>query len=106
MNIETIPAKDIDKYIWDSGSLIVDLRSRKDFERGHISRAINVEYDYLMERLDLLDYGKVLILYCERGATSLMAAKELMGKGYRVKSVVGGIVSYRGNYIDRGSGWL
>ena len=41
----------------------------------------------------------------ERGGASLMAARELADKGYRVKTMIGGIRAYRGknleSYVDK-----
>ena len=42
---------------------------------------------------------KLLIVYCERGSTSLFAARALMKMGFRVKSVVGGIRCYQGSNL-------
>ena len=47
-----------------------------------------------------LDVYKRQILYCERGGISLMAAKHLGNEGYHVKTVVGGILAYRGRYLE------
>ena len=41
-----------------------------------------------------------IILYCERGSVSMAAARDLAEKGYRVKTVVGGIRAYRGANLE------
>ena len=43
---------------------------------------------------------KTLILYCERGSTSMKAARELAEAGYRVWTLVGGIQSYKGRNLE------
>ena len=47
---------------------------------------------------------KLLELDCERGSSSLFAARELMKMGFRVKSVVGGIRCYQGSNLYFPSG--
>ena len=46
----------------------------------------------------MLDKNKTLVLYCERGSLSLMAAKKLGEMGYRVKAVIGGFHMYKARY--------
>ena len=43
----------------------------------------------------------ILVLYCERGGRSLLAAKELYDRGYVVKALMGGIRGYYGNRLER-----
>ena len=97
MNFETISAKNLDAYIGRSDCMIIDLREEDEYRQGHIMSAYNVPY----ERLEQAFFRKDItyIMYCERGSASLAAAKELAKKGYRVKSVVGGIRAYRGKYL-------
>jgi len=100
-DFETIPAKDLDKYVVSNNSYTIDLRSKENYEYEHIKGAINIPYEELGKSLEVPS-GLDLILYCERGSTSLRAARELSRKGYRVKAVVGGLHAYRGNNIEYG----
>ncbi len=103
---ESMPAKDLDKYIYDDNALIIDLREEKEYKEKHIKNAVNYPYskfeamqvsrDYLY---NVLPKNYKLILYCDRGGVSFIAAKQLARNGYNVYSVVGGINAYRGeNY--------
>ena len=98
--LETIPAKELDRYVHDPRVLIVDLRIREAYEAGHITGALNVP----PQELKRLRPGKdrLLILYCDRGGLSREAARRLDEKGYRVKSVVGVYRAYRGKNIVPG----
>ena len=40
----------------------------------------------------------MLVLYCESGGTSLLAAKELYDRGHIVRALVGGFNNYNGKY--------
>lgn len=98
--LDTISAKELDRYVEDSGALIVDLRAPEEYEMGHIRGALNI----WPEEIRTFRPGKdrVLILYCDRGGVSMEAARRLDKRGYRVKSVVGGYHAYRGDQIVTG----
>lgn len=92
--VYTISVNELDDYVNDKKVLIIDLRSREEYLKKHIKNAVNVPYEQLKEQHFPKD--KELIFYCERGSSSLFAARELMKRGYNTKSVVGGFRSYRG----------
>ena len=99
MDFEMIAAKEIDSYIQDKTAFFIDLRTPEEYRNVHIRGAINIPYEKLTKCM-ALPADKAIILYCERGSVSLMAAKELARRGYHVKSVAGGIHSYRGAYKE------
>lgn len=102
MDIETISAREIDRYIFDKSYLLVDVRQPAEYRKLHIRGAVCIPYEYLPERIRGL--GKIVpILYCDRGGLSMQAARDLQEKGYRAISVVGGIKAYRGRYLERHS---
>lgn len=103
MNFEMIPAKSMDNYIDRKDCIIIDLREPKDYAKGHIRGSVNVPYEE-MERSVPVRRDAIYILYCERGASSLMAAKHLAMEGYRTKAVIGGILAYRGRYLEKPQG--
>lgn len=96
--IDTISAHELDCYHNRPGVLIIDLRSREEYKASHFDGAVNIPYE------ELEDYGKLpetklLVLYCDRGSASLLAARELDKKGFQVKSVVGGFAAYSGTNL-------
>lgn len=102
MDFEAIPAKLLDSYIGIKNYMIIDLREEEEYRKGHIFGAYNLPY----ERIDRMTLRKdvTYIMYCERGSASMAAAKELSKKGYHVKSVVGGILAYRGRNMVKSGG--
>ena len=96
MPFETIRTNDIFKYIGKENVMIIDLRDREDYYKGHIPTAVNIPYDDLEENKYYLDRNNILIFYCDRGNVSLMAARDLMKDGYNMKSLYGGIRAFRG----------
>ena len=76
------------KRAMEKGYIVVDLRSRSEFDKGHIENAINIpEGD--IRKID--SFGrKGWILYCRRGSLSFRLASEMANQGYKVMAVVGG----------------
>lgn len=101
MSFETIRTNDIEKYIGKPNVLIIDLRDRYEFDEGHIPSAINIPYIELEQYKNTFAMNYLLILYCERGNISLLAARDLMKYGYNIKSLYGGLRAYRGR-LEKG----
>ena len=96
MNFEIIGVNKIDEYINNNNAIIVDIRSYSEYNKGHIPTAINIPYNEFEIAKDYISKDKVLVLYCERGGTSLALSRDLSRKGYNVKNIYGGISAYRG----------
>lgn len=96
MSFETIKANDVLNYIGHPDVLIIDLRNKEDYKRGHIPSAVNIPYDKLNDEIASLRGKKMLILYCDRGNISLIAARDLIKYGFKIKSMYGGIRAYHG----------
>jgi rhodanese-related sulfurtransferase len=96
MCFETISVKALTNYIGVPDSIIIDLREDSDYQKGHIPTAVNIPYDDLENNYSKLNKDLNIVLYCDRGSMSLLAAKELCKQGYHVINVYGGIHAYRG----------
>lgn len=92
--METISARELDRYSGDDGYLIIDLRSREEYMHEHIRGAINVPQGRFRRELAGWERKKI-ILYCERGALSMAVARELERRGFRTVTVVGGFRAYK-----------
>ena len=91
--METISAREIDRYIFDKNYLLVDVRNPSEYRKQHIRGAVCVPREYLLQRVR--GFGKIIpVLYCDRGGLSMQA------HGYRAISVVGGIQAYNGRYLE------
>lgn len=101
--IETISAKMLDYYVGRIDTVIIDLRRKEQFEKSHIKGALNIPYEEPGEWQN--DFTKdiyknhLLIFYCERGGSSMKAAKYFAQQGYRTRSVIGGFQAYRGRNL-------
>lgn len=65
------------------GARLIDVRSRAEYDSGHIPGSINVPVNELAARLDKLgpkDEAKVI--YCASGTRSAVARSMLKGRGF------------------------
>ena len=66
-------------------AVIIDVRLKKDFKKGHIENAILAEESKkLIQIIDSLGKEKVYLLYCKYGERSIEAGKMLFKK-YKIK---------------------
>jgi rhodanese-related sulfurtransferase len=72
---------------------MIDLRDKEDYQKFHIEGAHNHPYDEMTQWLGDIPKEKKIILYCEHGSLSMMAAKTLSRMRYEVYTLVGGISS-------------
>ena len=93
-SIENISMREIEKYINKMEYMIIGLRERKDYIKYHIEGAVNIPYESVINESIYIPYNKKLVLYCEHGGVSIMAAKKLMKRGYEVINTLGGITAY------------
>lgn len=78
------------------GGIIVDVREREDFAKSHIPMAINLPLEDIQKGKFSLPKGKIILLYCENGGGSAIAAKILADQGYKTINAVGGLKAYNG----------
>jgi len=72
--------KDALKEMLSKGALLIDVRSREEFNAGHAPKAINIPLQLLIQSRDTLK-GKTVITVCKSGARSAMAVSMLQKEG-------------------------
>lgn len=95
MDFYTIHPREISDVLKQSGAVIIDVREKEEFLEYHYHNAINCPYDEMEHWICRLKRNRTLILYCEYGSTSLLAARRLAKEGYKVYTVIGGIHAIR-----------
>ena len=90
MSMDTISASQMLFYMAHPNYQVVDLRSSEAYEAGHIAGAINISYENLQDALEVLPRSKTYIVYCQKGSTSLRAARWMDRQGFDVLSLGGG----------------
>ncbi|OBX22704.1 MULTISPECIES: rhodanese-like domain-containing protein [Bizionia] len=62
----------------DNGATILDVRNKREWDRGHIEQAVHIPLDELRNRLaEVKQLKKPIVVCCESGVRSAKAAKYL-----------------------------
>jgi len=69
------------------GALIIDVRSQKEYNLGHIKNAVNIPISYVDKMFNSIPRDKELIVYCHSGSRSAVAARLLREQGWTVYDV-------------------
>jgi rhodanese-related sulfurtransferase len=68
--------------IISSGAVILDVRSKGEFQSGHLKHSINIPVDTLVQNLKKLKKDKPIITCCASGARSASALRILKENGF------------------------
>ncbi len=73
--------------------ILLDVRTKAEYDSAHIKGAVNIPLDEL-ESATTLDKSAKIVVYCQSGNRSLMAAKKLIENGYLEVYDLGGIIEW------------
>ena len=92
-----VDAPDKSKELISSGALVVDVRSKEEFDSGHLEGALNVPHTEVEENLALFgaDKDKPIVVYCRSGRRSGMAKEVLEKNGFTTVHNGGGYDSLK-----------
>jgi NADPH-dependent 2,4-dienoyl-CoA reductase/sulfur reductase-like enzyme/rhodanese-related sulfurtransferase len=62
--------------------LLLDVRTKEEFENGHIAGAVNIPIDEIRSRLGEIPKGTKVFIYCEAGLRGYLAQRILKQTGY------------------------
>jgi len=99
VSLDFIPPKEVLKYIQRGDSVVIDIRDKELFQKGHIPGAFSMPYETFDETAPILRKYGTIILCCEHGATSLLLGRRLSQSGYHVLSIGGGMEAWRGPVV-------
>ena len=71
------------KALKKNGAIIIDVRSRDEYESGHISGSKNIPLNILKQEMKNLPKDKVIITCCASGIRSTSARKMLLSNGFK-----------------------
>jgi hydroxyacylglutathione hydrolase len=75
---------------------IVDVRSKAEFDDGHLRNSTNIHLGLLADRLKEIPKDKKIVVQCESGSRSAMGTGLLLSKGFRnVCDLTGGLSAWR-----------
>ena len=77
-------------------SIIIDVRSKKEWADGHVAQAHHIELTEIETILKKFSFDQSLIMVCRSGMRSSIAASFLQSKGFQnVSSLQGGMQSWQ-----------
>ena len=85
MTFYTIHPRELEDIMRRKHGILIDVREADS----------NLPYEKIDQWMHRLSKNRPLVLYCDYGSTSLLAARKLGREGYEVYTVVGGIEAMR-----------
>jgi len=78
-------------------SIVVDVRTSEECEKGVISGAINIPLNQILNKVEILRPYKNIYLYCLSGGRSQLALAQLTGTGLtdEIYSLTSGLLAWR-----------
>ena len=93
--------EDADKLPRDGSVTLLDTRTVREYQRGHIEGFYNIPVDELRDRLDEVDPSKPVYVICQSGLRSYISCRILEGNGYTAYNFAGGFRFYQAVMNDK-----
>lgn len=89
--IEDVDWPEAERAVAEDGAVLLDVRGLTAWNEGHMPGAEHAFYGRIRDEVPELPKDRPLVLYCQRGKTSVIAASVLQAEGFEdVRSVNGG----------------
>jgi hydroxyacylglutathione hydrolase len=104
--LQTVPHVKVDQLadqIKRGSVQVIDVRAQSEWEAGHVPGVSHIPLGYLLDRKDELKPDVPIVLHCQGGGRSAIAAALLQAHGFsNVSNLVGGFSEWqrRGNPIE------
>lgn len=73
----------LESVLSQNNYVVIDVRTKEEYDAGHVKGALNVPYDEIDESLDV-EKDKTILVYCQSGRRSKIAYDDLRSLGYEV----------------------
>jgi rhodanese-related sulfurtransferase len=92
MPVVSVKAPELKKVLAERKDiLLVDIRSEKSFQEGHIDSAVNIPLYRLTQRYDEIPLDRTVVLIDDRGFRTFLAGSYLERKGFKVMRLFAGM---------------
>ena len=78
----------------ESNYIILDVRTKEEYDDKHIEDAINIPLDEIEETTELKNKEQIIFVYCRSGNRSKQASEILANLGYTNIYEIGGISTW------------
>ena len=101
--IEDLESEKVRQFHWDEvddlprdgSAALLDVRTAREYQRGHLDGFRNIPLDDLREHLDELERDKPVYMNCQTGLRSYLACRLLTQYGFDCAHLAGGYGFYR-----------
>lgn len=93
--------QDVKNLPRDGSVILLDTRTKGEYERGHIEGFVNIPVDQLRDSLPWLDKSKKVYIICQSGLRSYIAYRILTQEGFDCRNFSGGFRLYETVTGDR-----
>jgi NADPH-dependent 2,4-dienoyl-CoA reductase/sulfur reductase-like enzyme/rhodanese-related sulfurtransferase len=84
-DVRFINYDELDNYLLTENAILIDVRTKTEFENGAIPNAINMDVDTFRDNLDFFDKNKKYVIYCQVGLRGYLAQRIL--RNHNINSV-------------------
>ena len=81
---------EVDALPRDGSVILLDVRTPREYARGHFDGAINIPVDELRDRMDEIERGKPIYVNCQSAIRSYIACRILSQNGFDCYNFAGG----------------
>lgn len=96
--MKTVDAGEVYTNLNKKNSLLIDVRTDLEYQKGHIDGSIHIPLLQLQDKIQHVaeDINAVIYLYCLSGSRSVVAAETLESLGYtHAYSMTSGLLAWR-----------
>jgi hydroxyacylglutathione hydrolase len=91
-----ISAADLAERLRAGEVAVVDVRERSEFASGRVPGAMNIPVGHLATRIEALPRDRQVVLHCQSGARSVIAASVLAARGFdNIVDLAGGMNAWK-----------
>ncbi len=94
MERHDLPAIDADSAATQADSVLVDVRERDEWIRGHAPAAVHIPMSEFVDRVGELDSSQRIICVCRSGNRSAQVTGWLLQHGFDAVNMTGGMSSW------------
>jgi rhodanese-related sulfurtransferase len=99
-----VNVEEFQKMIGKNGAQLIDVRTPKEYELGHLKEALLINYmadDFISNAFKGLDKSKPVLIYCASGGRSAKSAKIYKEAGFtKVYNLLGGFRAWKAKNLE------
>lgn len=81
-DVKCVNWNEIDR-LKEEGAVLLDVRTRGEYEMGTIPGAINIDLNTIRDNLDRIPKGQKIIIFCQAGLRAYVGYRILANNGYK-----------------------